>query len=100
AHRRLGVFQQAVDVRGIVHARGDHVGALAELALELLEPTAARARQRPRAALLVQRAGYGAADAARSAGHQRGLAGKIEHSSLLFLPSEAGEVSASYADGG
>jgi len=63
----------------IVHARGDDVRTLAELALELLERIGPRAGQRHRGALPVQRAGDGAADAARGAGHQRGLAGKIEH---------------------
>ena len=62
---------------------GQHMHALLELAGELIEHLAPRAREGDSRALLMQGARDGAADAAGGAGDQGRLAGQIEHAILL-----------------
>ena len=58
---------------------GQHVHALLQFAGQRIERLAPGAGKRDRRALPVQRAAMAAAERAACAGHQRGLAGQIEH---------------------
>jgi hypothetical protein len=60
------------------------VNALAERRGEFVEGRPAGAGERHRRALRMERAGDGAADAARGAGHEGLAAGQIEHAGLLI----------------
>jgi hypothetical protein len=83
AHRRLGLLGQAVDVGGIVHPGGDHVGALAELALSCSSASARVPDSVTVAPCLCSARAIAPPMPPEAPGDQRGLAGKIEHAASL-----------------
>ena len=85
AHRLLGARHQGLDVVLVGEVAGQHVHALAQLRRHLVQHVAARAGERRRRSLRMQRARDRTADAAGRSGHQRALAGQIEHQPLLTL---------------
>jgi len=80
-----GAIARALHKQGAtVTLSGTRADALEKLKGELGERREGRragAGEHHRRPLAMQRAGDGAADAARGAGHQRGLAGQVEHAS-------------------
>ena len=79
SHRRLGITHELVGGIRLGEVRGERVGALAQFGGERFKRDGAGAGQRDFGALGMEGPCDSAADAAGSAGDERGLAGQIEH---------------------
>ena len=82
AQRRLGLARQGLDLGTFSEVAGQHGAVPAELGRERVERLAAGAGDRHAGALRPERAGDGAAQAARGAGDEGGRALKVEHGEL------------------
>src|SRR6266851_62852 len=79
AHRRLGLAEEAVGRFRIGEIGGERVRAFAEFGGKRGKRGAASPGKRDRGALAMERPADRAADPPGGAGHQRGLAGEVEH---------------------